>query len=432
MYAPGEYDLAGFAVGVVEKRRASSTAARSSPATRCSASRRAGRIPTASRWSARSSPPAAPTSRSPSRPPDRRTLGDALLAPTRIYVKPLLALLHELPVKGMAHITGGGLVENVPRMLPAGLQARLDRARGRGPPIFDWLQRHGDVADAEMHRVFNCGIGMVGGRRGRARRARAALARRGRRARVRDRRDRRRSRPANPPRSSSDASAARRTRNGAMATRITVLISGRGSNLAALLAADARRQRSAATSPRVVSQRPGRARPGARARMASRRSWSITALSDARRVRWGAGRLRSTPTPRPRRAGRVHARAGRAFVRALCGPAHQRPSVAAAAVSRPAHASAGVGGRARIHGCTVHFVTPDVDVGPIIAQAAVPVLDDDDEASLAARVLAQEHMLLPAAVRWFCEGRLVIEGRRVRVNGFRKPRSPARSAFRRA
>jgi phosphoribosylglycinamide formyltransferase-1 len=70
----------------------------------------------------------------------------------------------------------------------------------------------------------------------------------------------------------------------------------------------------------------------------------------------------------------------------------------------------------RIHGCTVHFVTPEVDAGPIIAQAAVPVQDDDDEASLAARVLAQEHVLLPAATRWFCEGRLVIAGTRVRVN----------------
>ena len=72
---------------------------------------------------------------------------------------------------------------------------------------------------------------------------------------------------------------------------------------------------------------------------------------------------------------------------------------------------------ARVHGCTVHFVTPEVDAGPIIAQGVVPVLDDDDESSLAARVLAQEHVLLPAAVRWFCEGRLVIAGRRVSVNG---------------
>jgi phosphoribosylglycinamide formyltransferase-1 len=69
----------------------------------------------------------------------------------------------------------------------------------------------------------------------------------------------------------------------------------------------------------------------------------------------------------------------------------------------------------RIHGCTVHFVTPDVDVGPIVAQAAVAVRDGDDEVSLAARVLAAEHVLLPRVVRWYCEGRLVIEGRRVHV-----------------
>jgi len=89
------------------------------------------------------------------------TLGAALLAPTRIYVKPVLALMHAVPVKGMAHITGGGIVENVPRMLPPGLQARITRSSWQRPPIFDWLQRHGNVADAEMHRVFNCGIGMA-------------------------------------------------------------------------------------------------------------------------------------------------------------------------------------------------------------------------------------------------------------------------------
>jgi phosphoribosylglycinamide formyltransferase-1 len=69
----------------------------------------------------------------------------------------------------------------------------------------------------------------------------------------------------------------------------------------------------------------------------------------------------------------------------------------------------------RVHGCTVHFVPPDVDVGPIIAQAAVPVCNGDDEAALAARVLAAEHVLLPAVVRWYCTGRLVIDGDRVHV-----------------
>jgi phosphoribosylglycinamide formyltransferase-1 len=75
----------------------------------------------------------------------------------------------------------------------------------------------------------------------------------------------------------------------------------------------------------------------------------------------------------------------------------------------------------RLHGCTVHFVTPEVDVGPIVAQGAVPVRDGDDEEALAARVLAVEHILLPRVVRWYCEGRLAIEGRRVHVRGLETP-----------
>jgi phosphoribosylglycinamide formyltransferase-1 len=71
----------------------------------------------------------------------------------------------------------------------------------------------------------------------------------------------------------------------------------------------------------------------------------------------------------------------------------------------------------KLHGCTVHFVTAELDHGPIIAQAAVPVLPDDDEDSLAARVLAQEHRILPQAVRWFLEGRLSTHGNRVRITG---------------
>ena len=83
------------------------------------------------------------------------------MAPTRIYVKPVLSLVAAVPVKGIAHITGGGLVENVPRVLPDDCQAILHRDAWTMPPLFGWLQRNGQVADAEMHRVFNCGIGMV-------------------------------------------------------------------------------------------------------------------------------------------------------------------------------------------------------------------------------------------------------------------------------
>ncbi|MEP7063919.1 MAG: phosphoribosylformylglycinamidine cyclo-ligase [Betaproteobacteria bacterium] len=157
MYANGEYDLAGFAVGVVEKsaiidgRRIVAGdvvigLASSGPHSNGFSLIRSIVDTRGARYDERIG---------------ATTLGDALLAPTRIYVKPLLALMQALDVKGMAHITGGGLVENVPRMLPESLAAQLDRTAWQRPALFDWLQRHGNVADAEMHRVFNCGIGMV-------------------------------------------------------------------------------------------------------------------------------------------------------------------------------------------------------------------------------------------------------------------------------
>jgi phosphoribosylformylglycinamidine cyclo-ligase len=89
------------------------------------------------------------------------SLLDRLMAPTRIYVKPLLKLLREISVHGMSHITGGGLVDNIPRVLPDGLEVVLERKSWRREAVFEWLQREGKVADGEMYRVFNCGIGMT-------------------------------------------------------------------------------------------------------------------------------------------------------------------------------------------------------------------------------------------------------------------------------
>jgi phosphoribosylformylglycinamidine cyclo-ligase len=86
---------------------------------------------------------------------------DVVMAPTRIYVKPLLKLIETMPVKGMAHITGGGITENVPRVLPEGLTAEVKKGSWAMPPLFTWLQAQGNVADSEMYKTFNCGIGMV-------------------------------------------------------------------------------------------------------------------------------------------------------------------------------------------------------------------------------------------------------------------------------
>jgi len=90
-----------------------------------------------------------------------RSLLERLLAPTRIYVKPLLALLRAMPVHGLAHITGGGLTDNIPRVLPAGLEAVLERDSWPQDPLFSWLQHTARISSAEMYRTFNCGIGMV-------------------------------------------------------------------------------------------------------------------------------------------------------------------------------------------------------------------------------------------------------------------------------
>ncbi len=92
---------------------------------------------------------------------DGEPLLERLLAPTRIYVKPLLALARAVPLRAMAHITGGGLTDNIPRVLPDGLEAVLKRRNWPHDPVFDWLQHAGRIEAAEMHRTFNCGIGMV-------------------------------------------------------------------------------------------------------------------------------------------------------------------------------------------------------------------------------------------------------------------------------
>ncbi len=166
MYPAGEYDLAGFAVGAVEKAKiidgksivpgdvvlglASSGAHSNGYSLVRKIIERAASTGGGLDFNAAHFADA-----------QGRVLRDVLMAPTRIYVKPLLALMQSLNVKGMAHITGGGLVENLPRVLQDHLTAVLQRDAWVMPPLFTWLQQHGKVADAEMHRVFNCGIGMV-------------------------------------------------------------------------------------------------------------------------------------------------------------------------------------------------------------------------------------------------------------------------------
>ena len=92
---------------------------------------------------------------------DGKLLFDRLLEPTRIYAKNMLKLSATLPVCAYAHVTGGGLTDNIPRVLPQGLEAHLQRSSWHRDPVFDWLARTGNIAAAEMYRTFNCGIGMI-------------------------------------------------------------------------------------------------------------------------------------------------------------------------------------------------------------------------------------------------------------------------------
>jgi phosphoribosylformylglycinamidine cyclo-ligase len=157
MYPDGEYDLAGFAVGAVEKSRLVD-GSKIVPGDVVLGLASSGAHSNGYSLVRKIISVAQPDMNADFH---GRKLADALLEPTRIYVKPLLALMEKMEVKGMVHITGGGLVENVPRVLQNNLTAVLHRDAWTMPPLFQWLQQHGGVADSEMHRVFNCGIGMA-------------------------------------------------------------------------------------------------------------------------------------------------------------------------------------------------------------------------------------------------------------------------------
>jgi phosphoribosylformylglycinamidine cyclo-ligase len=160
MYADGDYDLAGFSVGAVERGRVidgRSVAAGDVVLGLGSSGVHSNGFSLVRRIVARDGVAwDAPAPFAPG-----QTIAEALLTPTRIYVRSALALSSERLVKAMAHITGGGLVENVPRVIPDTVAVEIDARSWRLPPVFDWLMRRGNVPSDEMSRVFNCGIGMV-------------------------------------------------------------------------------------------------------------------------------------------------------------------------------------------------------------------------------------------------------------------------------
>jgi phosphoribosylformylglycinamidine cyclo-ligase len=157
MYSGGDYDLAGFCVGVVEKSAVidgSQVQAGDTLLGLASSGPHSNGFSLIRKILERSGADV-------TQPMGEQTLGSALLAPTRIYVKPLLELQRLVAVKALAHITGGGLQENIPRVLPDDCCAVIDINSWQRPEVFDWLASQGNVETYEMHRTFNCGIGMV-------------------------------------------------------------------------------------------------------------------------------------------------------------------------------------------------------------------------------------------------------------------------------
>ncbi len=157
MYPPGEYDLAGFCVGVVEKDQiidGSKIRAGDQVLGLASSGLHSNGYSLARAVVDRSGA-------SMDHPIGNTTLGEALLAPTRIYVRSILTLLETVPIHGIAHITGGGLPDNIPRILPAEHECRIDPTGWSRPEIFNWLQSEGAIDNTEMRRTFNCGIGLI-------------------------------------------------------------------------------------------------------------------------------------------------------------------------------------------------------------------------------------------------------------------------------
>ncbi|WLT01956.1 phosphoribosylformylglycinamidine cyclo-ligase [Snodgrassella alvi] len=158
MYPDGEYDLAGFAVGVVEKEQVingRSIVAGDVVLGLASNGIHSNGYSLVRKIIERAQPELDAEFN------QGKTLRQAIIAPTRLYVKPILAALKQFTIKGMAHITGGGISENVPRILPENTVAAIDSQSWPLPKLFQWLQQAGNVETQEMYRTFNCGIGMV-------------------------------------------------------------------------------------------------------------------------------------------------------------------------------------------------------------------------------------------------------------------------------
>ncbi|XP_056287464.1 trifunctional purine biosynthetic protein adenosine-3 [Pseudoliparis swirei] len=422
VYAPGEYDLAGFCVGAVERRAllprlgdiaegdlliglASSGVHSNGFSLVRKVLDRAGLDYGAP----------APFGQS------GQTVGEVLLTPTKIYSRLLLPILRSGAVKAYAHITGGGLLENIPRVLPHGLAADLDASRWSIPPVFSWLHEEGGLSEEEMARTFNCGLGAVlvvapADAQGVLRQLQAheeaswivgSLAQKHQGAEPVVVRNLRPSLlnggPAPRGESAVDGNAPLKK------TRVAVLISGTGTNLQALME-QAKRPAGAAEIVVVISNRPG---------VQGLKRASLAGIQ----TRVVDHKLYGSRTEFDGTIDRVLEEFGvelvclAGFMRILTGTFVKKwngkllnihPSLLPSFKGVNAQQQALRAG-VRVTGCTVHFVTEEVDAGAIVVQEAVPVLGGDTEDSLSDRIREAEHRAFPAALELVASGAVRLE-----------------------
>uniref|UniRef100_A0A3Q3L4C8 Trifunctional purine biosynthetic protein adenosine-3 n=2 Tax=Mastacembelus armatus TaxID=205130 RepID=A0A3Q3L4C8_9TELE len=348
-----------------------------------------------------------------------QTVGEVLLTPTKIYSRALLPVLRSGAVKAYAHITGGGLLENIPRVLPNKLAVDLDASRWSIPPVFYWLFKEGGLTEEETARTFNCGLGavlVVGPQDAQSvlRQVQAheeawivgSLAHKQPGAEPVVLRNLKHSLLNAEPsyRGESETEQNDGCSTPHKRTRVAVLISGTGTNLQALIE-QAKRPSSSAEIVLVISNRPGveglrrASLAGIQTRVVDHKLYGSRAEFDG-------------TIDRVLAEFRVELVCLAGFMRILTGTFVKKwsgrllnihpsllPSFKGVNAQKQA-LQAGV----RVSGCTVHFVAEEVDAGAIIVQEAVPVLPDDTEESLCDRIRQAEHRAFPGALELVASG----------------------------
>ncbi|XP_075873630.1 trifunctional purine biosynthetic protein adenosine-3 [Nelusetta ayraudi] len=423
VYGPGEYDLAGFCVGAVERGallpRLTDIVAGdvligvSSSGVHSNGFSLVRKVQERANLSYSSPAPFGKLGQS---------VGDVLLTPTKIYSRLLLPLLRSGAVKAYAHITGGGLLENIPRVLPSDLAVDLDARQWRIPSVFTWLYEEGGLSEEEMARTFNCGLGavlvvspvdaprvllelqqqeeawMVGSLVHKPLGAEPVVVRNLKQSLLHG--------------GSSVAAEPAARQNGntqQKKTRVAVLISGTGTNLQALIE-QAKRPSSSAEIVVVISNRPGvqglkrASLAGIQTRVVDHKLYGSRAEFDATID----GVLEEFGVELVCLAGFMRILTG-TFVKKWNGRLlNIHPSLLPSFKGVNAQKQALQAG-VRIAGCTVHFVAEEVDAGAIITQEAVPVVAGDTEESLSERIREAEHRAFPTAMELVASGAVRLE-----------------------